>query len=71
MVKQSETSAYRPVSTGIKITLCIWMGAVIFIFLIMFGPPEFWSVARRLGISGGLRQLENLLTPFLTAGYLS
>jgi hypothetical protein len=59
------------ISVWIKLLLCIWMGAVIFIFLIMFGPPEFWSIGQGLGIYDGLMKLQGLLTPFFTAGYLS
>ena len=59
------------ISVWIKLLLCIWMEAVIFIFLIMFGPPQFWSIVQRLGIYGELMKLQGLLTPFFTASYLS
>jgi hypothetical protein len=61
----------KPIPLGFKISLCAWMGAVTFVFLLLFGPPEFWSVVQRLGVYGKLHQLQVWLQPFFTAGYRS
>jgi hypothetical protein len=67
-----STVREKPISVGLKIGLCAWMGAVMFVFLVLFGPPEFWSVVQRLGIVyGKLCQLQVWLQSFFTAGYLS
>ena len=70
MIEQIEIQE-RPIPLAIKVIILIWMFAVIFTYLILFGPPEFWSISQRLGIDSALHQFEVWLRPFFTAEYLS
>ena len=65
------TVRQKPIPVGLKIGLCVWMGAVMFVFLLLFGPPEFWSVMQRLDVPIKLYQLQVWLQSFFTSGYLS
>ena len=53
-----------------RMGIFFWMFVVIFIYLLLFGPPEFWSIVDRLGLNHFLYSLRDWLQPFLTAGYL-
>jgi hypothetical protein len=54
----------------IKIGIFLWMFIVIFLYLLLFGPPEFWSILERLGLGYFFRVWRDALQPFFTAGYL-
>ena len=54
-----------------KIMFGLWMVIVIFVHLLLFGPPEFWLFIERLGLLGLLQGWASWLAPFFTAGYLS
>jgi len=60
----------RPLPIMVKIGVFFWMFAVIFVYLLLFGPPEFWSILERLGLGYFFRVWRDALQPFLTAGYL-
>jgi hypothetical protein len=55
----------------IQISLIVWMGMVIFVFLVLFGPQEFWILTSKLGIHDELIRLQTLLQSFFTATYQS
>jgi len=55
----------------VKIVLCVWIGAIVMLYLILFWPPYLWGLAQGLGIMDFLQKLQAWITPFFTAGYLS
>ena len=55
----------------VKIIIAAWMFTVIFVYLLLFGPPEFWSICERIGVMYTLQQWQAWLQPYFTAGYLS
>ena len=59
------------ISVWVKIVLCVWIGTIILLYVILFWPSSLWELARELGISGILQNLQAWITPFFTAGYLS
>jgi len=58
-------------SVWIKIIIGIWMLLVVFIYLLLFGPPEFWFFIQRLDLFDLLKAWRSWLEPFFTADYLS
>jgi len=58
-------------SVWVKAILTVWMFLVVFIYLLLFGPPEFWSFIERLGFLNVLQAWRSWLEPFFTAEYLS
>lgn len=48
-----------------------WMFLVMFVYLILFGPPEFWLFAERSGFWSMFQAWKSWLEPFFTAYYLS
>jgi hypothetical protein len=59
-----------PIPIWVKMCVLLWMVIVIFVYLLLFGPPEFWSILDRLGLGYFFRVWRDALQPFLTAGYL-
>lgn len=57
--------------TAAKICIIFWMFVIIFVYLLLFGPPEFWSISERLGLSRLFQELQGVLQPLFTAVYLS
>lgn len=55
----------------IKALVCLWMFLAIFVYLLLFGPPEFWLFVQRLGVLETLQGWASWLQPFLRADYLS
>jgi hypothetical protein len=53
----------------LKILVCIWMFLAVFVFLLLFGPPEFWSICQRMGVGYIFQHWEAWLQPYFTAGY--
>ena len=60
----------RPLLTTAKVGIFFWMLAVIFLYLLLFGPPEFWFIIGRLGFNKVFRVWHEWLEPFFKAGYL-
>ncbi len=58
-------------SIWIKTILIAWMFLTVFIYLVLFGSPEFWLFVERLGLLNVLQGLNSWLKPFFTANYLS
>jgi hypothetical protein len=58
-------------SICIKAILVVWMFLTVFMYLLLFGSPEFWFFVDRLGLSGVLVAWRSWLEPFFTANYLS
>ena len=49
----------------------IWIFAVLLVYLVLFGPPEFWLLAKQIGINDQLAAFGSWLQPLFTANYLS
>jgi hypothetical protein len=65
-------SPRKPISLlFIQIAVIVWMVTVMFVFLVLFGPPEFWTLIKKLGINDELIRLQTLLQSFFTASYKS
>ena len=56
---------------AVKILVCLWMFLAVFVYLLLFGPPEFWSISDRMGIGYIFQQWQAWLQPYFTAGYLA
>ena len=54
-------------SIWVKVILDIWMFLVVFLYLLLLGPPEFWLFIDRLGLSNILEACKLWLQPFFTA----
>jgi len=55
----------------VKIGVFFWMFIVIFVYLLLFGPPEFWFFMDRIGLYDNLLGWVSWLQSFFSAGYLS
>ena len=55
----------------VKITLLVWMGAVMFVYLLLFGPHVLWRILGHMGLNTILEPLRVWLQAFFTAGYKS
>ncbi len=68
-----EPSDHREPTThaAIYLIILIWMFAVLVVYLVLFGPSEFWLLVGRIGINDKLVELRAWLQPLLTAKYLS
>jgi hypothetical protein len=62
--KEQELPALIKPTLGVKIALCLWMTAVFFVYLLMYGPPVFWEFLKNLGLYDLLRHLRDLILPF-------
>ena len=60
----------KQLSTLVKMGILFWMFTVIFVYLLLFGPAEFWEISQRLGFSNFFHVCRNWLRPFFMAGYL-
>jgi hypothetical protein len=60
----------RSFLTTAKVGIFFWMLAVIFVYLLLFGSPEFWFITERLGLSKIFQVWRDWLAPFFNAGYL-
>ena len=58
-------------SVWAKIIIGAWMFLVVFTYLLLLGPPEFWLFIERLGFLNILQAWKSWLEPFFTANYLS
>jgi hypothetical protein len=58
-------------SVWMKVVIALWMVLVLFTYVLLFGPPEFWLFLDRLGLSSILQAWKSWLEPFFTADYLS
>lgn len=70
MSQQVETRR-RPFFTIVKIGIVFWMFFIVLMYLLLFGPPEFWSISERIGVSYLFQEWRGLLQPLFTAVYLS
>jgi hypothetical protein len=61
----------RGTQTSVKFLVCLWMFLTVFLYLLLFGPPEFWSICQRLGIGQIFQQWQAWLQPYFTADYLA
>jgi len=52
-----------------KLFILVWMGVVIFAWLLLFGPDEFWWLVGQIGLSEQLQLLRAIIYPFFIAGY--
>ena len=51
----------------IKLILLAWIILVILVFLVLYGPPEFQSIIRRMGFEDGFTRLYEWLNSFFVA----
>lgn len=58
-------------SVWIKAGMIAWMFLVVFVYLLLWGSPEFWLFMERFGLAGVLQALKSWLEPFFTANYLA
>ncbi len=58
-------------SVWVKAVLMAWIFLFLFIHLLLFGPPEFWSFIERLGFLNMLQSWRSWLEPLFKADYLS
>ncbi len=54
------------ISLAVKIMAIIWMGAVLFIFLTTFGPPQFWELLEKIGAYNWFNNRYNEMFPFFS-----
>jgi len=67
-----QPASLKPIApTAIYFALLVWMFAVLLVYLVLFGPPQFWFLAEKVGLSSKLTELRFWLQPFFTANYLS
>ena len=52
-----------------RFALFLWMMLTMLVFLLLFGPPEFWMILYKLGLDEKLRPIQTWLALFFTAGY--
>jgi UDP-N-acetyl-D-mannosaminuronic acid dehydrogenase len=52
-----------------KVGLLAWIGATLFLFIVLFIPPEFYTISERLGVYHVLLGLRAALLPFFAGGY--
>jgi hypothetical protein len=60
----------RHIPTLVKVGIFFWIFAVIFVYLLLFPPSEFWSTVQRLELGNFFQGWRNWLQAFFTAGYL-
>lgn len=70
-MNQQSTNQKYFMALPLKIGLFFWMCLIVSVYLILFGPPEFWALAQRVGFQDLLYKLQAWIRPFLTAEYLS
>lgn len=46
------------------------MLSAVLLYILMFGPPEFWYIFEKMGVWYFLKEIRVFLQPFLTADYL-
>ena len=68
MVEPQETNQ-KPIIPITKIFLVVWIGAVVFVYIVIYWPPIIWLLAEGLGIRSFIQNLQMLLQPFFTAPY--
>ncbi len=61
----------RRAQLSMKILVCVWMFLAVFVYLLLFGPPEFWSISDRMGVGDLFQQWHAWLQPYFTAVYLT
>ncbi len=48
----------------VKFLLVVWVVTVMFLYLLLFGPPEFWIIAEKTGINTWLLQIRTVVEPY-------
>jgi hypothetical protein len=67
----TNQNPHNPRQTIVKILLLVWIGLVLLVFLVLYGPPEIQSIVRRMGFEDGFNRLYEWLKTFFVADYLS
>ena len=70
LIEQSDRLKPRT-PAALYFAILLWMFAVILVYLVRFGPSEFWLLAKQIGINEKLVELGSWLQPLFTANYLS
>ena len=48
---------------AVKLLLCLWMAAVIFVFILVFLPSKYLIIANSIDLQGLAMELKNWLQP--------
>lgn len=51
-----------------RFVLLVWIVLTLFVFLLLFGPPELWWVLQKIGLDEALRSAQLWLSAFFRAG---
>lgn len=54
-----------------KVVVLLWVLAVTFVYILFFGPPEFWWLLEQIGLREPINALRSWLLPYFTSGYKS
>jgi hypothetical protein len=54
----------------VKAGIFFWMFSAVLIYILMFGPPEFWYILEKIGVWHFLKEIRVFLQPFFTADHL-
>ncbi len=63
--ERSNSTVLAP-TLVVKISLCLWMAGVMFVFLVLFVPPEYLINTDRLDIRTWVLELRNLIQPLFS-----
>ena len=63
-IQQEDHSSTWQKSIFIKILMLGWMIAILFVYLTMFGPPEFWELLEKIGLLPWFNNRYNEFFPF-------
>jgi len=53
----------------VKFAIIVWIVSVIFVYLLLYGPDQFWWVMDQLDLSEKLYPLRAVILNFFSAGY--
>ncbi len=67
-VRELNRKTMNPIA---KAFLVLWIGMVVFVFIIVYWPPVLEQVANGLGVLDLLLSLQALIKSFFTAPYLA
>jgi len=70
-MEQEITTRKKQLTIIIKIAILFWMFSVVLAHLLLFGPPEFWSISERFGLGTSFQEWREVLQPLFTSVYKS
>ena len=51
---------------AVKLLLCLWMTAVVFVYFVLFFPAEYLYISAQMDLRGWLLALREWIQPFFT-----